>query len=58
MIPNYNLQSDPVVGKDASAILVFPTNQAGEFKYICSIPGNQAAGMEGNLTIKEKQTVN
>lgn len=55
-IPDFNTQSDKVVGKGSSSVIVFKADKAGTFTYFCSIPGHYQAGMYGNLIV-ESDTV-
>lgn len=50
-IPDLNVQSQLVTGKDASTDLVFEIEEKGNFLYFCTVPGHRQAGMEGRLII-------
>jgi nitrite reductase (NO-forming) len=50
-LPDFNVTSDHVVGKDTSSIIVFRADKPGEFAYFCTLPGHRAAGMEGKLIV-------
>ena len=53
VIGEFGVQSDQIVGKDASTVIAFQANERGEFFYFCSIPGHRAAGMEGKIVVGE-----
>ena len=50
-VPDFNANSDHVVAKDASAVIVFRADKAGTFDYFCTLPGHRQAGMEGKLVV-------
>ncbi|HET6629902.1 MAG TPA: copper-containing nitrite reductase [Woeseiaceae bacterium] len=50
-IPDYGTQSDQVAGAGAAATIVFRATRAGQFEYLCTLPGHKAAGMVGNLVV-------
>ncbi|HEX7043842.1 MAG TPA: copper-containing nitrite reductase [Burkholderiales bacterium] len=50
-LPDFNARSNMLQGKDASTAIVFRATKAGEFVYICTVPGHRAAGMEGRLVV-------
>lgn len=50
-IPDLNVQSQLVTGKDASTHMVFEIKDTGDFSYFCTVPGHRQAGMEGRLII-------
>lgn len=43
-------EQGPVVGQGESSEVTV-TLEAGEYEFYCSVPGHEAAGMEGTLTI-------
>lgn len=53
-VPEFDVQSDQIVGSDAATVLVFRASQEGSFEYICTVPGHRAAGMVGRLIIGEQ----
>jgi nitrite reductase (NO-forming) len=55
-IPEFNTQSDKVVGKGSSSVIVFQANKEGGFDYFCSIPGHVEAGMIGKLIVEGRTT--
>ncbi|MBI3943460.1 MAG: nitrite reductase, copper-containing [Chloroflexi bacterium] len=52
-VPDFNVQSNKVLGKGASSVVVLQANKAGEFSYFCTVPGHRAAGMEGKIVVGE-----
>jgi nitrite reductase (NO-forming) len=52
-IPEFSTQSDKVVGKGSSSVVVFKADHAGTFDYFCSIPGHVQAGMIGKLIVED-----
>ena len=50
-LPDFNVLSNNVVGKDASTAVVFRADRNGSFDYFCNIPGHRAAGMDGKLVV-------
>lgn len=56
-IPEFNAQSDQVVGKGAATVIVFRARKNGVFEYLCTLPGHKAAGMFGRLIVGEPDEV-
>src|SRR3546814_546098 len=52
-VPEFNAQSDQLVGVGSATTIVFRANKAGTFEYVCTIPGHKAAGMFGKLRSEE-----
>jgi len=52
-VPAFDSKSDQIMGKGASATIVFRANKSGVFEYLCSLPGHKAAGMVGKFTVGE-----
>jgi len=50
-LPDFNVHSDSLDGKDASTVVVFRADKNGNFDYFCTLPGHRAAGMEGKLIV-------
>jgi nitrite reductase (NO-forming) len=50
-IPDYGTRSDQIAGTGAAATIVFRATRAGQFEYLCTLPGHKAAGMVGNLIV-------
>jgi nitrite reductase (NO-forming) len=49
VIPDLEVESEIIQGIGTSTTVTFVVEEEGEFIYLCSIPGHQAAGMEGRL---------
>ena len=54
VFPDQNAKSPRVTGKGASTTLAFRAMKAGDFIYFCSLPGHQAAGMQGQFLVTPK----
>src|SRR3546814_15808606 len=50
-VPEFNAQSDQLVGVGSATTIVFRANKAGTFEYVCTLPGHKAAGMCGKLIV-------
>ena len=50
-LPDFNVDSDDISGKGSSTAVVFRVDKAGEFKYLCTLPGHVQAGMIGKLIV-------
>lgn len=50
-LPDLKVKSNTLQAKDSSTTIVFRATQDGSFLYICTVPGHQAAGMEGRLMV-------
>ena len=46
-VPEFQAQSDQLVGKGSATTIVFRATKSGTFEYICTLPGHKAAGMVG-----------
>lgn len=55
-LPEFNTQSDKVVGQGSSSVIVFQADHEGTFDYFCSIPGHVQAGMIGHLIVEGQTT--
>src|SRR3546814_5594142 len=53
-VPEFNAQSDQLVGVGSATTIVFRANKAGTFEYVCTIPGHKAAGMFGKLIVGDE----
>ncbi|MEO6169911.1 MAG: copper-containing nitrite reductase [Lysobacter sp.] len=56
-VPEFNAQSDQLVGEGSATTIVFRVGKAGVFEYVCTIPGHKAAGMFGKLIVGEVKEV-
>lgn len=52
-VPDFGANSDHVLAKGASTVIVFRADKAGRFPYFCTLPGHRQAGMEGTLVVGE-----
>jgi len=50
-LPDLSTQSTLTTASGEQVVLEFQVSEAGEFVYICSVPGHRAAGMEGTLVV-------
>lgn len=50
-LPDLRTQSTLTTASGEQVVLEFQVSEAGEFVYICSVPGHRAAGMEGILVV-------
>jgi nitrite reductase (NO-forming) len=51
VFPAQHARSPRITGKGASTTIAFRAGEAGDFTYICSVPGHELAGMRGQLVI-------
>lgn len=51
IVPELDARSDQITGQGSSSVIVFRAREAGEYVYLCSVPGHQAAGMEGMIQV-------
>ena len=51
VFPEFKAGTDRVNRKGASSVTVFRADKAGEYAYLCSLPGHRQAGMEGKLVV-------
>ena len=54
VFPEQNAKSPRVTGKGTSTTLVFRAMRAGDYIYICSVPGHELAGMKGQFLVTPK----
>ena len=54
-VPEFQTQSDQLVGKGSATTIVFRATKSGTFEYICTLPGHKAAGMVGKLIVGDVQ---
>ena len=51
VFPGQEAKSPRITGRGASTSIAFRATRAGDFTYFCSVPGHQAAGMEGRFLV-------
>jgi nitrite reductase (NO-forming) len=56
VFPDQNSKSPRVTGKGASTTIAFRAAKAGDFIYLCSVPGHQLAGMQGQFIVTTRPT--
>jgi nitrite reductase (NO-forming) len=51
VFPEQDAKSPRITGRGSSTTVVFRATRAGDFTYICSVPGHQLAGMQGQFVV-------
>ncbi len=51
VFPEQDAKSPRVFGRGASTTIAFRATRAGDFTYICSVPGHELAGMRGQFIV-------
>jgi nitrite reductase (NO-forming) len=51
VFPGQDAKSPRITGRGASTSVVFRATRSGDFTYICSVPGHQLAGMQGQFVV-------
>jgi nitrite reductase (NO-forming) len=51
VFPDQDAKSPRVFGRGASTTIAFRAMRAGDFIYLCSVPGHELAGMRGQLIV-------
>ena len=51
VFPEQEAKSSRVFGRGASTAFAFHATRAGDFTYLCSVPGHELAGMRGQLIV-------
>lgn len=51
VFPEQNAKSPRITGRGSSTTIAFRAIRAGDFSYICSVPGHQLSGMEGKFIV-------
>ena len=51
VFPDQNAKSPRIVGRGASTTIAFRATRAGDFAYLCSVPGHELAGMRGQFIV-------
>ena len=49
--PEHNTKSPRISGRGSSTTIAFRAERAGDFTYLCSVPGHQLAGMQGQFLV-------
>lgn len=49
--PEHNTKSPRITGRGSSTTIAFRPERAGDFTYLCSVPGHQLAGMQGQFLV-------
>jgi nitrite reductase (NO-forming) len=56
VFPDQDAKSPRVTGKGSSTTIAFRATKAGDFLYLCSVPGHQLAGMQGQFLVTPRPT--
>ena len=51
VFPEQNARSPRITGRGASTSMAFRAEKAGDFTYLCSVPGHELAGMRGQFVV-------
>jgi nitrite reductase (NO-forming) len=51
VFPDQGAKSPRIFGRGASTTIAFRATRAGDFSYICSVPGHELAGMRGQFIV-------
>jgi nitrite reductase (NO-forming) len=51
VFPDQNARSPRITGRGSSTTLAFRAERAGDFTYLCSVPGHELAGMKGQFLV-------
>src|SRR5262245_62270403 len=54
VFPAQNAKSARITARGASTTLAFRAEKAGDFTYVCSVPGHELAGMQGQFLVTPK----
>ena len=54
VFPDQDAKSPRVTGKGASTTIAFRAAKTGDFIYLCSVPGHQLAGMQGQFIVTQR----
>jgi plastocyanin len=52
-IPKFDIATDKILA-DKSTTVTFTPKEAGEYTFICNVPGHKQAGMKGTIRVTEK----
>jgi nitrite reductase (NO-forming) len=56
VFPDQDAKSPRVTGKGSSTTIAFRATKSGDFTYLCSVPGHQLAGMQGQFLVTPRPT--
>jgi len=51
VFPEQSAKSPRITGRGSSTTLAFRAERAGDFAYLCSVPGHELAGMKGQFLV-------
>jgi nitrite reductase (NO-forming) len=51
VFPDQDVKSPRITGRGASTTIAFRATRAGDFAYLCSVPGHELAGMHGQFIV-------
>ncbi len=51
VFPDHDAKSPRIFGRGASTTIAFRATRAGDFNYLCSVPGHELAGMRGQFIV-------
>ena len=51
VFPDQDVKSPRITGRGASTTIAFRATRAGDFAYLCSVPGHELAGMRGQFIV-------
>jgi nitrite reductase (NO-forming) len=51
VFPQQNAKSPRITGRGASTTIAFRAERAGDFTYLCGVPGHELAGMKGQFLV-------
>jgi nitrite reductase (NO-forming) len=51
VFPDQNAKSPRITGRGSSTTLAFRAERAGDFTYLCGVPGHELAGMKGQFLV-------
>src|SRR5690606_22156061 len=54
-MPEFDVQSDEIMGKGAATAVVVRATKSGDFEYLCTLPRHKAAGVFGRVMVGDPQ---
>jgi nitrite reductase (NO-forming) len=54
VFPDQDVKSPRITGRAASTTIAFRATRAGDFAYLCSVPGHELAGMRGQFIVSPR----